>query len=537
MIFINLLNIRSQLEKGKSISELSLRVVIYARVSTDHLEQKNSLANQIEYFKKYIRNNINWQYIYSYVDVGITGTSDLKRVNFMKMIADSKKDKFDLIVTKEISRFSRNTLDSIKYTRELLQNGVAVYFVNDNINTLSPDSELRLTIMASLAQDEVRRLSERIRFGMNRAIEKKQVLGNNSLYGYYKDRVNNKFVVNEKEGIIVKKVYELYVIDKLSISKIVKILKNDGVKSSLGNDFSVSSISRMIENPKYKGYYCGRKTKIKDYMTKKVEYLDKSKWVVCENKEKIPPIVTEELWNLANSRLSKRKENYKRNTSNKVEHLYSGKIFCGNDQTVFYRRYFKRNKSDATWVCLTHLKSSDKCSVSNLRESELNEIFADVVEILKITPDNLIQIMLDKYKELYKRNLIKNKNIVKIKRLKKEISKLLNLYTYDVISKDELMKMINDKKSKLIASTKASKQKFDINNIKSFLEKNITEDIIRTFLIKEILEKILVQNINNRIVLDIYLNCIDLNNSYCVEKKFLRDEKIQVHYVVIYHFN
>ena len=216
MIFINLLNIRSQLEKGISISELSLRVVIYARVSTDHLEQKNSLANQIEYFKKYIRNNINWQYIYSYVDVGITGTSDLKRVNFMKMIADSKKDKFDLIVTKEISRFSRNTLDSIKYTRELLQNGVAVYFVNDNINTLSPDSELRLTIMASLAQDEVRRLSERIRFGMNRAIEKKQVLGNNSLYGYYKDRVNNKFVVNEKEGIIVKKVYELYVIDKLS---------------------------------------------------------------------------------------------------------------------------------------------------------------------------------------------------------------------------------------------------------------------------------------------------------------------------------
>ena len=149
----------------------------------------------------------------------------------------------------------------------------------------------------------------------------------------------------------------------------------------------------------------------------------------------------------------------------------------------------------------------------------------------------MIQIMLDKYKELYKRNLIKNKNIVKIKRLKKEISKLLNLYTYDVISKDELMKMINDKKSKLIASTKASKQKFDINNIKSFLEKNITENIIRTFLIKEILEKILVQNINNRIVLDIYLNCIDLNNSYCVEKKILRDEKIQVHYVVIYHFN
>ena len=121
----------------------------------------------------------------------------------MKMIFDAKNDKFDLILTKEISRFSRNTLDSIKYTRELLENGVAVFFLNDNINTLLPDAELRLTIMASLAQDEVRRLSERVRFGMQRAIEKKKILGNNSLYGYYKDKKTNKLVINQEEAIIV----------------------------------------------------------------------------------------------------------------------------------------------------------------------------------------------------------------------------------------------------------------------------------------------------------------------------------------------
>ena len=151
------------LNKGLAITNIKLRVVIYARVSTDHLEQKNSLNNQVEYFKQFIKSQRDWQYIDSYIDDGITGTNDIKREQFMKMINDSKSDKFDLIITKEISRFSRNTLDSIKYTRELLNNGVAVFFVNDNINTIFPDAELRLTIMASLAQDEVRRLSERVR--------------------------------------------------------------------------------------------------------------------------------------------------------------------------------------------------------------------------------------------------------------------------------------------------------------------------------------------------------------------------------------
>ena len=184
---MDLYQIRQNLALGKTLDQLSLRVTDYARVSTDHKEQKKSLQNQIEHFKDYILSNPNWTYIEGYVDAGITGTSDIKRDQFMKMIEDAKQDKFDLIITKEISRFSRNTLDSIKYTRELLKDGVAVLFVNDNINTALPDSELRLTIMASMAQDEIRRLSERVKFGMNRAMEKGEILGNNHLYGYQKD--------------------------------------------------------------------------------------------------------------------------------------------------------------------------------------------------------------------------------------------------------------------------------------------------------------------------------------------------------------
>ena len=178
---MNLIDIRSKLNLGISLSNINLRVTYYVRVSTDNVLQINSLNNQIEYFYEMIKNNSNWEYIDGYIDEGISGTTDYKRDNFMKMIEDAKNDKFDLIITKEISRFSRNTLDSIKYTRKLLSYDVCVLFLNDNINTALPDSELRLTIMASLAQDEVRRLSERVKFGMHRSIKDGTSLGNNSL--------------------------------------------------------------------------------------------------------------------------------------------------------------------------------------------------------------------------------------------------------------------------------------------------------------------------------------------------------------------
>ena len=169
---MNLLNIRKQLLTGTTIYQINLRVTYYGRVSTNQDIQLTSLSNQEEYFKQMILNNNNWTYIEGYIDEGITGTSTSKRTNFLRMINDAKHNKFDLIITKEISRFSRNTLDSIKYTRELLEYGVAVLFLNDNINTIYPDSELRLTIMSSMAQDEIRRLSERVRFGVAMSIKK-----------------------------------------------------------------------------------------------------------------------------------------------------------------------------------------------------------------------------------------------------------------------------------------------------------------------------------------------------------------------------
>lgn len=149
----------------------------------------------------------------------------------MKIIEDARNGKLDLIVTKEISRFSRNTLDSIKYTKELLSYGVAVLFVNDNINTTMLDSELRLTIMASMAQDEIRRLSEHVKFGMNRARELGEILGNDMLYDYKKDKDTGVLKITQEEAKTVRIIYELYAIEELTLSKITKILNNDGLKT------------------------------------------------------------------------------------------------------------------------------------------------------------------------------------------------------------------------------------------------------------------------------------------------------------------
>jgi DNA invertase Pin-like site-specific DNA recombinase len=168
---------------GKTIYDFPLRVTYYARVSTDKDERLNSLDNQKFYFDDFIKKCPNWTFAEGYIDEGISGTTAAKRDSFLRMVEDANQGLFDLILTKEISRFSRSTLDSIKYTQDLLSCGVGVLFQSDNINTILPDSELRLTIMASVAQEEVRKLSERVRFGMKRSIEKNRALGNSAIWG------------------------------------------------------------------------------------------------------------------------------------------------------------------------------------------------------------------------------------------------------------------------------------------------------------------------------------------------------------------
>lgn len=454
---MNLYEIRKKLNTGIPISMIKLRVTDYSRVSTDHIEQKKSLKNQIEHFDEMIKQNKNWTYVPGYVDEGISGTTDLKRNNFMKMIEDARNEKFDLIITKEISRFSRNTLDSIKYTRELLSYGVAVLFINDNINTALPDSELRLTIMASMAQDEIRRLSERVKFGMNRAILNGNILGNNHLYGYKKNKKTGNLIIIEKEAQIVKKIFESYAINKMSLNEIAKSLNNNEIKTSQNKHWSATTLSRMISNVKYKGFYCGKKTEIIDYITKKVEYKNKDDWIIYKDYQKIPPIVSKYLWERANIRLEKRKYKQKEKKSYQCKYPLSSKIYCQNDNYLFHRRKQCKTSDDITWVCSNRLKNGKKsCHSANIRESEIYTIFSDLINLLKIELTTSIDILTkiyqknatnnDKNLKLKEKNSLKYNNITnkilneKIKEkkfLEKLIILLLNKITVSIINDDE----------------------------------------------------------------------------------------------------
>ena len=165
---MDIVKVRAELLAGKTIYDMNLRVADYGRVSTDKDDQLNSLENQINYFRDLIGGVKNWTHVASYSDEGISGTQVYHREMFLKMIEDARLGKIDLILTKEVSRFARNTIDSMRYTQLLLKYGVIVFFISDNINTIYPDSEFRLTIMASMAQDEVRKISERVKFGIKR---------------------------------------------------------------------------------------------------------------------------------------------------------------------------------------------------------------------------------------------------------------------------------------------------------------------------------------------------------------------------------
>ena len=238
------------LAQGRSIFDMKLAVAYYARVSTEKDEQLNSLDNQRRFYEDYIRSNPNWTFAGGYVDEGISGTSVAKREQFLKMIEDAENGRFDLIVTKEISRFARNTLDSIGYTRALLRHGVGVFFQNDNINTFDKDAELRLTIMSSIAQDEVRKLSERTRFGFKRAQENSVLLGQNNLFGY--NKVDGRLEIVEPEAAVVREVFERYVAGGLGLRAIANDLDRRGIVGRQGRPITYSTLYGMIRNPKYK---------------------------------------------------------------------------------------------------------------------------------------------------------------------------------------------------------------------------------------------------------------------------------------------
>lgn len=395
--------VRRQLRQH-SIYEIPLRVTYYARVSSDSDEQLNSLGNQIAYYEDLIKKNPAWTFVPGYIDEGLSGISTKKRENFNRMVEDAAEDKFDLIITKEISRFARNTLDSIRYTRELLGHGVGVFFQNDNINTLDEDSELRLSIMSSIAQDELRKLSSRVKFGHQQAIKSSVVLGNSRIFGYTKN--DGKLVIDEREAEMVRELFELYATDEYSMKQIEEIFWNKGYRNLKGNRISHTTMSNMISNPKYKGYYVGNKVRVVDMFTKKQKFLPPEEWVMFkdESGEIVPAIVSEELWDKANVILSRRSEDVKaRQGICNHANLLTGKLFCTCCGEPYYRRESKDKQGNVNsrWVCSGKIKNGrDSCPSFALYESELKPVLYQVFRDTQADADALVEEYLQKYREM-----------------------------------------------------------------------------------------------------------------------------------------
>lgn len=235
------------------------RVVIYARVSTEHEAQLSALENQLDWYKPILEARPNWVLAGQYIDEGITGTSAEKRPQFMQMIKDAKVGKFDMIITREVSRFARNTVDTLKYTRELKDNKVEVFFINDNIKTFDGDGELRLTLMATLAQDESRKTSVRVKSGQQTSMNNGVIYGNGNILGY--DRVGKELVLNPEQARTVRLIYDLY-LDGNGLVRIKDELERRGYLTSMGKKIWYPTvISHILKN----SFYCGIITYHKEY--------------------------------------------------------------------------------------------------------------------------------------------------------------------------------------------------------------------------------------------------------------------------------
>ena len=378
-----------------------IKVASYCRVSTDRDDQANSFESQQRYFKEYIDRQPDWELYGVYADEGITGTSTKRRAAFNRMIADARSGKFQLILTKEVSRFSRNILDTITYTRELKALGVGVLFMNDGISTLEPDAELRLSIMGSIAQEESRKTSTRVKWGQTRRMEQGVVFGR-SLLGY--DVKDGCLTVNPEGAEIVRLIFYKYGVEKKGTTVIARELREAGYRTHSGNvKWSNTHIVKILKNEKYVGDLVQKKTITPDYLShaKKYNHGEEEFVIIRDHHE---PIIDRELWDTVQRELKKRNRNGELGAGHSNRYVFSGKIKCGECGASFVSR--KKTRKDGSlykrWSCYTATSEGQKridvrgnevgCDVGKLLRDELAlDILQQSLTTLRMDRDRIIQ--------------------------------------------------------------------------------------------------------------------------------------------------
>lgn len=360
------------------------KVAGYARVSTAHEEQATSYSTQVNYYTTYIKQNPEWEYAGIYTDEGITATNTKHRKGFQQMIEDALEGKIDLIITKSVSRFARNTVDSLTTVRKLKKYGVEIYFEKENIWTFDSKGELLITIMSSLAQEESRSISENVRWAKKKSFANGQVtLAFDTFLGY--DRgLNGEFVINEEQAEIVRYIYKRF-LDGLSAYKIAKELTEQEIKSPGGKDkWYTGSVINILKNEKYKGDALLQKTYIKDFLSHKsvVNHGEIPQYYIENHHE---GIISPEQFEQVQAELSKRKckKNYR------GMNIFSGTIKCGDCGFWYGTKTWNIHTKYEKTVYICNKKYKNKCKTPHLVEQEIKQLFIAVVNQLFSEKDEI----------------------------------------------------------------------------------------------------------------------------------------------------
>ena len=531
------MNRYERMNQERKIVDVRKRVAAYCRVSTDHEDQANSFESQQRYFRQYIERNPDWELYEIFADEGISGTNTKKRSEFKRMIACAKEGDFDLIITKEISRFARNTLDSIYYTRDLKKHGVGVIFMNDNINTLDGDAELRLAIMSSIAQEESRKTSERVKWGQKRQMEQGVVFGR-SMLGY--DVKDGKMTINEEGAKIVRLIFHKFANENKGTHVIARELREAGITPMRVKEWSNTVILRVIRNEKYCGDLVQKKTFTPDFLSHEKKYnRGEEEFVIIKDHHE--PIVSRELFEKANRILDEKSLTQEGKAKHSNRYPFSGKIKCGCCGSSYVARY--KNRKNGTrykaWRCYKSATQgsphTDKagnplgCSNPSIRNEDTVHIMYLVTRSLQLEEKKITANLLSVIQSV----LSVNTDYSHIEKLKEQIqsvedkrTQLIDLCISGAITKQEFItkREACDKEISELQNTisgidqqhlLADQQESVMKEITAAIHEIVSGVEYEDAFYSQILERMVVQS---KDTVDVYLNLLPIKWSYAVAK-------------------
>ena len=368
----------------------------YCRVSTDQDEQLSSYENQVRYYKEFIRQNPLYELVDIYADEGISGTNTKKRTEFNRLIADCRKGKVDRIIVKSISRFSRNTLDCLKYVRELKELGIGVIFEKENIDSLDAKGEVLLTILSSLAQDESRSISENATWGIRKKFERGEIRVNTTKFVGYDKGENGNLVINEEQAKIVRRIFQVFLQGETPES-IARSLKEEGVPGWNGKaNWYPTTVQRMLQNEKYMGDALLQKTYTVDFLTKKrsENQGQVNQYYIEGNHE---AIIDKEEWELVQLEIERRNQFRQDNHINFYiiqceQNPFTSKVFCKKCGGLFGRKNWTTSRGKRpVWQCNNRykVKGIQGCTNRHIDEETLQQAFLRAVEVLREKKEKL----------------------------------------------------------------------------------------------------------------------------------------------------